>query len=340
MWLGSAAAVLGQASPALAAPLMAVATWPLAYLLAVGHLLAGLPGAQAPVGLPPAAAAAWWAALAALALPRMRALAARALRPRRVRAALGLSVAGALAAAALAGGAPGPPAGLVVSALDVGQGDATLIQDHGRAILVDTGPPGGPILDRLSAAGVRRLDLLVITHAQADHEGGAAAVLAALPVGLVLDGRDGVPSPDGARFAAVARARHVRLLAPAAGQRLRVGPAELDVLSPAPEPAALHAGTDPNERAIVAELRDGAFTMLLTADSESDVLDGPAARAGRRAQGLPSRQRRPRPARPPEPPAARCGAHRGRRPQPLRPSGAGDRRRARRRGPPRAAHRS
>jgi competence protein ComEC len=91
---------------------------------------------------------------------------------------------------------------------------------------------------------------------------------------MLLDGRDGVRSPDGDRFAAVARARHVRLVAPATGQRLRVGPAELDVLSPAPEPAALHTGEDPNQRAIVAELRDGGFSMLLTADTESDVLGG------------------------------------------------------------------
>jgi competence protein ComEC len=37
------------------------------------------------------------------------------------------------------------------------------------------------------------------------------------------------------------------------------------------EPAALHAGGDPNQRAIVAVARDGAFSLLLTADAESDV---------------------------------------------------------------------
>jgi competence protein ComEC len=183
-------------------------------------------------------------------------------------------VAAVLAVASAGGGesGPRPPWPLTVTALDIGQGDATLVQ-HGRsAVLVDTGPPDGPILERLREAGVERLDLLVVTHAQADHEGGAAAVLRALAVGLVLDGRDGVRSPDGDRLAAAARERHVRLLAPAAGQRLRAGPIVLDVLSPRPEPAALHAGADPNQRAIVAELHDGGFSMLLTADAESDVL--------------------------------------------------------------------
>jgi len=207
-----------------------------------------------------------------------------------------------LAASRLA--SPAPPAGLVVSALDIGQGDATLIQDAGAAVLVDTGPPDGPIVRRLHEAGVRRIDLLVVTHAQADHEGGAAAVLAAFPVGLVLDGRDGIRTPDGDRLAAAAAHRRVRLLAPAAGQRLRAGPLAVDVLGPRPEPAELHRDADPNQRAIVAELRDRGFSMLLTADAESDVTAalpvGPVdvlkvAHHGSADPGLPDLLRRLRP---------------------------------------------
>ena len=83
---------------------------------------------------------------------------------------------------------PSPPAGLVVSFLAVGQGDATLVQHGEHAILVDAGPSGGSVVRRLREAGVRRLDALVITHASADHDGGAAAVLRSFEVGAVLDG--------------------------------------------------------------------------------------------------------------------------------------------------------
>src|SRR5207244_3134301 len=120
-------------------------------------------------------------------------------------------------------GAPPPPA-LRISFLDVGQGDATLIQAGGRAVLVDAGPPGDHIASLVRGEGARRLDLLVVTHAQADHEGGAAEVLSQLPVTAVLDGRDGVASADGARFEAAARAHPVRLLRPSPGQILRAGP--------------------------------------------------------------------------------------------------------------------
>jgi competence protein ComEC len=166
---------------------------------------------------------------------------------------------------------PQPPAGFAVSFLDVGQGDATLLQDGAAAVLVDTGPPDGPILDRLRSAGVRRLDLLVLTHAQADHEGAAARILRRLPVGAVLDGgttappEPGVPREAGRAIAA----SRVRRIVPAAGQTLRVGRLELRVLWPPPTPPV--PGTDPNERAVVLHVRDGAVDVLLTADAESPV---------------------------------------------------------------------
>ncbi len=70
--------------------------------------------------------------------------------------------------------APGPPpAGLRVSVLDVGQGDAILLQPAGGdAILVDGGPPGAELAAKLQAAGVERLAAAIVTHDQSDHAGG------------------------------------------------------------------------------------------------------------------------------------------------------------------------
>ena len=194
------------------------------------------------------------------------------------RARLGVLLAAvALAAAVLGAQAlrqrPGPPAPgeLVVSFLDVGQGDAVLLQRDGRAALVDTGPPGGPVLRRLAEAGVERLDLLVLTHAEADHEGMALPVVARYRPRLVLDGGAGWPTAvQRALPAALARAGG-RAVAAHAGQVLRLGPLSLRVLwPPAPAPGWRPDG-DPNDRAVVAHVRDGAFDLLLTADAESNV---------------------------------------------------------------------
>jgi competence protein ComEC len=274
MWLGMIAAALGQVAPALAVPGNALAAFPLAYLEWLAHAAAAAPAAAVDLrlGSPPAVAAAYGGLVGAAVLFGRR---RRPRRGRRVALALGGAALAVVVAAGLGtrGGVPGPPpAGqLRVSFLDVGQGDATLVQHAGAAVLVDTGPPDGPILARLRAAGVRELDVLVVTHAQADHEGGASAVLSNYPVRLLLDGGDGAATPAHRALDAAAARRGVRTVAPDAGQRVRAGPIELDVLWPHAEPAERHVGQDPNRRAIVARLVDGSFTALLPADAESDV---------------------------------------------------------------------
>jgi beta-lactamase superfamily II metal-dependent hydrolase len=77
---------------------------------------------------------------------------------------------------------------MLIEFIDVGQGDATLIVGpSGLTALVDSGPPGsGPVLlERLNAHGISHLDLVILTHADADHIGG----LVELPAGL--DGLEG-----------------------------------------------------------------------------------------------------------------------------------------------------
>jgi competence protein ComEC len=180
----------------------------------------------------------------------------------------------------------------VVSFLDVGQGDATLIRRGGVAILVDTGPPDGPILERLDEAGVEALDLLVITHAQNDHEGAALEVMREHPTRLVLNGGAGWSSPVQRGLAGTG----ARVVPARAGQRLTLGGVRLDVLWPPPAPPALATDGDPNDRAVVAHVSAGEFDLLLPADAESDVtaaLDLPPVEAlkvahhGSADEGLP-----------------------------------------------------
>lgn len=84
-----------------------------------------------------------------------------------------------------------PPHGFSLTALDIGQGNAVLVETAHHRLLYDTGPawPSGSdagsrvILPYLRARGITRLDALVVSHADLDHSGGAASVLAALPVG-------------------------------------------------------------------------------------------------------------------------------------------------------------
>lgn len=88
------------------------------------------------------------------------------------------------------------PAGQVeVLQLDVGQGLAILLRTRDHTLLYDAGPRFGDfdigervVLPAIRRAGIRQLDTLLLSHADSDHAGGAAAVRKGLPVARVLAG--------------------------------------------------------------------------------------------------------------------------------------------------------
>jgi competence protein ComEC len=88
--------------------------------------------------------------------------------------------------------------------LDVGHGLAVLVETHSHRLLFDAGPTARSgfdtgeeiVLPALAAGGRRGLDLLVVSHADNDHAGGASAIVAAYPGVAVLKGPD-VEAPDG-----------------------------------------------------------------------------------------------------------------------------------------------
>ena len=91
---------------------------------------------------------------------------------------------------------PLPPesGALRMTVLDVGQGLAVVVETHAHALLYDTGPrftddadAGGRIVAPfLRAAGIRRLDGMVVTHQDSDHSGGALSVMRTVPIGWLL----------------------------------------------------------------------------------------------------------------------------------------------------------
>ncbi len=264
-WLGMVAGCVAQISPAAGAWVAWAAALPLAAVLAVGRAGAALPGAQVQVGF--AAALAGAAVVAGVILwPRARRVAWR------MAPLLALVLAAGLILTRPQPIPPPAPGVLRLVFLDIGQGDATLVQSAGRAMLVDSGPPDAPVTQRLRHLGIRRLDVLVGTHAQADHIGGADRVLRAVEVGAVLDGRDGIREQQGDELARAATATGARIVPAQAGQRIALGAAVAEVLSPPRRDGPPVGGADPNQRAIVMRLSGAGVRLLLTADAESDVL--------------------------------------------------------------------
>jgi competence protein ComEC len=188
--------------------------------------------------------------------------------------ALVLVVATTVAGASSAGGPGGrrvlPGDGVAV--LDVGQGSATLLRQGGAAILIDAGPADGRVVDRLAEQGVTRLDALVLSHAAADHSGGAPAVAARLRPALLVDGRSGHEDPPTAVAASLVTASGGRVVPARAGLRIAAGPLRAELRWPPPRPGPAPEGEDPNDRAAVVRATVGGVRVLVPSDREGAPL--------------------------------------------------------------------
>ncbi len=161
--------------------------------------------------------------------------------------------------------------------LDVGQGDATLVSTPAdRHVLIDAGLRSPyvdegerTVLPHLARAGITRLDAFVLTHADADHVGGALSVLRAVEVGrLVVNGRDGT-SDLWADVLRLADSLGVTVQPVGAGDTLAVDPSvRFRVLGPEVQNEGTRAS--PNDASIVLRIDHGATRWLLTGDAETD----------------------------------------------------------------------
>jgi competence protein ComEC len=160
--------------------------------------------------------------------------------------------------------APRPAADeLWLTAIDVGQGAAVLAQTHEAAVLFDAGPRYTPqanagdrvILPLLRHQGVERLDLLIVSHLDIDHSGGAASILRALPVRRLWTSID----PAHPTVAGAASAQRC-----VDGQTLDLGQLHVRVLRPVASDYAGERST--NAMSCVVAVRFGAHRILLTGD--------------------------------------------------------------------------
>jgi competence protein ComEC len=161
---------------------------------------------------------------------------------------------------------------LSVTFLDVGQGEATLIEGPGgQRILIDGGPGGEVIsaaLDRTLPFYDRRIDLVIATHPQADHVGGLPVVLGTYDVGAVLDSEVSLDTPPADAWADAIDAAGVPRHLAERGQAIDLGAgARLEVVGP----LSLTSWSDPNDGSTVVRLVMGYVSFLLTADIEAEA---------------------------------------------------------------------
>ena len=163
---------------------------------------------------------------------------------------------------------PGPVSGkLTVRFLDIGQGDAELIQlPDGKTILIDSGDRGAPTVDLLKKYGVKEITLAIATHPHADHIGEMRDVMRAMKVDEVWDSGFNNPTATYTNMLQEIKERGIKFDTPKQGATRQIGDALVEVL---------HPGNDlPNDNAnnasIVVRLTYGSKRFLFTGDTEKE----------------------------------------------------------------------
>ena len=198
--------------------------------------------------------------------------------PTTLRVRVGLAGLALLVGAVALGAMARPDGRLRLTVLDVGQGDAILLEgDRGTRLLIDAGPDPDrllAVLDERLPPWDRRIDLVVLTHPHEDHVSGLPLLLARYRVGAVAEpGMDG-PGP-GYRAYREALARLGRSSGRLfAGDRLHLDSATIDVRWPPRGGVPVQppdTGTGINNVSIVLDVHFGARRLLLVGDIEEAI---------------------------------------------------------------------
>jgi competence protein ComEC len=120
-----------------------------------------------------------------------------------------------------------------VTVLDVGQGDAIVLQDpSGRSMLIDGGPDPGLVDRALRRHGISRLDIVVVTHGDADHVGGIGEVVGAFDVGALWVNAHAGSSDLLQGVIDTALKRQIPIVEVEAGTHAALGEINVEVVSP------------------------------------------------------------------------------------------------------------
>jgi len=155
---------------------------------------------------------------------------------------------------------------IIVHFLDVGQGDAALIQTPGGSVLIDGGDNhmGERVADYLRGVGISELTYIIATHPHADHIGGLVTVLDQFPVGTLIMPPVAHTTLTFERFLDAIEYNNIPLREPVVGSTFSVGDAHFTIIGPN---STGHSNL--NDYSVSLRMTHGAMGFIFTGDAEA-----------------------------------------------------------------------
>jgi competence protein ComEC len=160
-----------------------------------------------------------------------------------------------------------PVGNLVVSFLDVGQGDAEIVQVNGQAMLIDAGTNASTaaLVGDIKALGLTRFDVVVGTHPHEDHIGGMDAVINQFGIGTIYMPKVTTTTKTFSDVLTAIKNKGLSITTPTVGSTFTLGSAQCTILAPS-NPSS----NDLNNASIVIKLTYGTTSFLFTGDAQTE----------------------------------------------------------------------
>lgn len=154
---------------------------------------------------------------------------------------------------------------IIIHYIDIGQGDAILIQRRNSNILIDTGPEASKtkLANYLKKYKVKTIDALIITHPHEDHIGGATKVLNKFKVSNVYCPKVITTTPTYKEFINALKNKSIKLNYLKGGDTLDISSLELEILCPFKDQY-----DNLNDYSLVINISYGNYNLLFTGDME------------------------------------------------------------------------
>jgi competence protein ComEC len=155
---------------------------------------------------------------------------------------------------------------LKVHFIDVGQADSILIQNGDKSMLIDAGnnADGDDVVNYIKGLGIKKLDVVVGTHAHEDHIGGMDTVIKSFDIGQVIMPKAGNTTKTFEDVLTAIAAKGLKITAPVPGTEIKLNSATAKIIAPNGSDYK-----DLNDSSVVIKLTFGNNSFMLMGDAEA-----------------------------------------------------------------------